>query len=124
MEEASKFEQRELCNTPGRVRTPEENKIILLALKMMLKMNLRQVTAVLVSLHSISWTILEQTVATEFKIGPRYVRKLQKILFSNAFEVNEVSDSSESDGSPTSGDESGDDTNNDPESDNDDEFGD
>ena len=79
----TEFKSWDLKNPQGRSRTVEENKIVLLSLKMMLAYNIELVKSGSLSVHDINWTTIENTVASQLHISNKYVSELRRSLFQD-----------------------------------------
>ena len=77
------FEDYDLKNPRGRSRTVDENKLILLSIRLLLMLYLEQAKANIISIHTISWHLIEKVVAENFFITQRYVNILRKSLFED-----------------------------------------
>ena len=67
-----------IVNPSGQSRTFEENKLVLLALNMLMKMMMRQVEEGHMSIHSLSWTMLEEEVASSMHMKREHITELRK----------------------------------------------
>jgi uncharacterized protein (UPF0262 family) len=79
----NKFEEYDLKNPRGRSRTADENKLILLSIRLLFNLYLEQAKANIISIHTISWHLIEKVVAENFFITQRYVNTLRKSLFED-----------------------------------------
>ena len=77
------FDSWDLKNPQGRSRTVEENKIVLLSLKMMLSFNIELVKSGSMSSHDINWTIIENLVAKQLGLSNKYISELRRALFED-----------------------------------------
>jgi transposase len=77
------FNDWDLGNTKGRTRSVEENKLILLSLKMLLSIEIDTVKLGNLSVHDISWTKLEKLVAKNMHVNHDYVKQLRTSLFED-----------------------------------------
>ncbi len=75
-----KFDKHNLKNPNGRVRTVEENRLILLSLKLLLKQQLIMAKNNIFSVHDINWTELEFTISVALHVRREHVTDLRKTL--------------------------------------------
>lgn len=78
------FDSFTLENNKGRVRSAEENMLVLLTLKFYLRIQLDNVKNKIISITSLSWTSLETTVAEALHVKREHVTTLRKMLFEQS----------------------------------------
>lgn len=79
----SEFNSVDLKNNTGRSRTYEENILILLTTKLILKMKLDDVSDNIRSIDDINWTTIEEIVAEGLHVRREHVTSLRKSLLSD-----------------------------------------
>jgi hypothetical protein len=62
------FDEYGLGNNKGKTRTAEENKLILLTVKLVLRMQLEQVANGEKSIFTVAWTTIETLVADSLQV--------------------------------------------------------
>ena len=77
------FDEWDLSNPKGRSRTDHENKLVLLSVKMILKMQIKMAKAKEMDVHTISWTQIEMFIAQNLNLNKNYVRILRKNLLTD-----------------------------------------
>jgi hypothetical protein len=77
------FDEYDLGNSKGRTRTTEENKLVLLTLKLVLKLYLEKVESKELKPHELSWTLVENRVASGLQMRREHVTKLRQQLWDN-----------------------------------------
>ena len=78
------LEECDLFNPKVRTRTREENKCLILAMKMVLKLHLNLVkNNQPMSVFDISWTMIQKIVASEMGVGINYLRLLTKQIIKD-----------------------------------------
>jgi hypothetical protein len=82
-EAAQTFDGWDLANPKGRSRTDHENKLVLLSVKMVLKMHITMIKSKQLDVYNLSWTYIEQFVATNMGLNAHYVRILRQNLFKD-----------------------------------------
>jgi hypothetical protein len=72
-----------LCNNKGRTRTIFENRMIVMALKMLLGVYLRFVANETITINEISWPMIEKEVSENFKVKQRHVTEIRQQYFTD-----------------------------------------
>lgn len=77
------FDEYDLGNNKGKTRTAEENKLILLTIKLVLRLQLAQVIGGERTIYTVSWTDIDNLVADSLQVRRVHVSALRKALFED-----------------------------------------